>query len=1264
VTTTLILANSVDGYVHTAAGVWDDAINGAAATAVNGGNELVYGADTGYQAFQAFISFTYARPTNEVETGVAIGVRHSQHHGGFSRELRFYSHDWGASVDAADWVNPLALLSKTMVAVVMQVEGSGTSQYSWAGSDELTDIVRDGGSTTYRFVGLTDRQSIYGLNPGTDEWSAFWSSETSLDPTMVVSTLPRSTLYEVLGAQVQLSDGTWAVLESDGSTGPTISLRHVNTAGTATTKATIPIGTTASTFVAGTAGGALSTGAQQLALIRDDSDNLYVIGRQGGTTNNVAVKAYTKGVGYTWTAQTLVGGALPGSNMDPTNFAAAWHSVGGGTIAVLISRCTSDGYRGTNSEMSWAILAANAALAGMGTLIRASSIAVGTFVPTISTAQWITHTNDTGTGLDVCALSSTKGVVHTWSRRNRLGALQPTTKARYILNSSGTGFDSVFYDVPETSAGTWGVKTASGKLRVIPVDSDTCVVVSADSDSLWGLTVAVIRNSGTSSSWTLLGRVRLGNESLATMPSAATLAESAAWDATLVTGPQKVWVYYFDTANGRRLMRTGVSLQSYTATREEVEVNAAVGASGSTNHAIRVARGTATPRRNLITVANRTSGGTLSTVYIVDTPNEAPTAPTLATRANFDAGTAATFNWTFNDPDVGDTQTAFELDINTSVGVDVYDTGQLSGTISYVGAGAASAASNASLTPALPSSWQPGDLLLVAASIRNTGTGTVNTPTGWARLNTGPSGNLALMGRIARTGDTAPTVTFNGGVANATTIAQTAAFRGTDQDINTVVTASSTVSFVAAGPVPWAGLTMPATNNVGIRLAWKQDDWTSVNNEAGFTEIGEPSSTLGDDAGMVWDWQTGTLGWFGGSFTVVGGANAVSQGLSVAIRPHQAPTAGSFTLPASTISNAVAYQWRVRTWDQASASGAWSSYGTFSTGVGGTVTVTDPVADNPANVITSTYTVAWSLTGATQASYRVVVKRTDTEAEVYNSGWVTSASTTAGITSMVSDVEHRIEVTTRTAGLVESNTGTRLITPSYATPDTPSITVTATPDDGHTLVSVTNPAATGDKPDVDYNQIQRRALTGDNAGEAWVTVGAVDPNGQWQDYTAASMVTYEYRVLATAADGNTEDSDTVEETLTLQGVWIHDPVDPADVTAANYAYGGGGKGDTVEATAEGVHYAGRALPVFEFGEHETEAVDVDVQVPFGADWAAQLAALTALARTRTVQCVRDARGRRVFGVITRVNRSDRRWGTDVTFAVARADYDETYTGTP
>lgn len=68
-----------------------------------------------------------------------------------------------------------------------------------------------------------------------------------------------------------------------------------------------------------------------------------------------------------------------------------------------------------------------------------------------------------------------------------------------------------------------------------------------------------------------------------------------------------------------RLMRTGVSMVTCLTDQSEVEVSAAVGASGPTNLAVRAPRGQVDERRIMLAIANRSSGGALSLQYVFDT---------------------------------------------------------------------------------------------------------------------------------------------------------------------------------------------------------------------------------------------------------------------------------------------------------------------------------------------------------------------------------------------------------------------------------------------------------------------------------------------------------------------------------------------------------------------------------------------------------------------------------------------------------------------
>lgn len=205
--------------------------------------------------------------------------------------------------------------------------------------------------------------------------------------------------------------------------------------------------------------------------------------------------------------------------------------------------------------------------------------------------------------------------------------------------------------------------------------------------------------------------------------------------------------------------------------------------------------------------------------------------------------------------------------------------GVVTAATTFVAAGAAATANNASVTPALPAGLVVGDLVVAWASIRNSGTGTVDTPAGWTQIVA--SGNTALLGRIYDGVFAAPVITFTGGVANSDTIGQCAAFRGADILAHT----TNAQLNASAQDVSYPLATITADGCVVLYLAWKQDDWTSVATLAGAAEIGEATSTAGDDAGNVWDYiiQTTATSVAAGSFVVTGGTAQISRGLVVAL---------------------------------------------------------------------------------------------------------------------------------------------------------------------------------------------------------------------------------------------------------------------------------------------------------------------------------------------------------------------------------------------
>lgn len=1052
-------------------------------------------APTDYTFDLGYFDFAYTLDAAQLATAAHFKFTSGgAHTATVDRNLDVAEYDWSGTLDAGDLrtaaqFRALSYSGTGWFGRVASAQNATAGNAQRCGTPRL--LLRLTSTGTVRVVVASDR-AAWGIVPTVDERCDIYSADvsgTSYDPALIWTTTPLSCLNRVGGAQAMLSDGTTVVLENTAAESDIAAthllLRRVSTAGAATTIATLDIGTSPGFAT-------LHGGFQSFALAVDASDNIYVAGRQTGANTTVCVKGFVKGSGLTWTPATALNGSLSTYDAPIDACAMAWHSVGG-TKGTLVLLAASSPGTGQTNQLQGAFLSADAILAGTGTLLR-GTFDMGTLFRVYGSGfSW--YHNETMTGFDVAAAPGTtnRGYAMTYNGDDGIDTHDPAV-SRYTLAADGASFTNV-------AQSEWDritvARDANSKLRAIGIDATRCAVAGGQ------VPFQALQSIGTGA-LTNLGQANRDAITASTAPT--TLYDSLLWDTVHDAGGNRLWLYYTSASDSRRLCRTGFNLSTMLPDNTETVVNAAVGASGSTNYAIRAPRGALVGNQVIITVANKTSGGTHSTVYVADTLNIAPNAPTLTPKANFDATASATFAWTFSDPNTGDTQSAFELDIDSASGTNVYDTGYLAGLITYVGTGAPASANNASVTPALPGGWAQGDLLLAVATNRNSASATVSAP-GWTKVAT--SGNLSLLGQIATASATAPVIAVAGGSANADTLAYTVAFRGTHQDITTVVSASAAQLNSSAANIAYPTVTPPSANNAVMVIGWKADDWTSVATLAGMAEIQEGVSTIGDDAGIVSDYvlQTTAAAVASGSFTVTGGSSAISRALTVALKPASGVAGGSFVLPAGMLANGNSYQWRVRNWDSFGASGAYSSFGTFSTAAGGNVTITDPVSDYPAGVITSFYNVKWSATGTTQAAYRVEVKRVDTGATLSSTGWVSSSATNYDVTGLLTDVAQRLEVTVRNAGLVESGVGTRLLTPSYGTPEAPVLNVVSGTE--YVDIEIINPTPTGSRPEVTWNDVLRREY---GTSGAYVKIATVDPDSAYRDYAVASGVTYEYVV--------------------------------------------------------------------------------------------------------------------------------------------------------
>lgn len=201
---------------------------------------------------------------------------------------------------------------------------------------------------------------------------------------------------------------------------------------------------------------------------------------------------------------------------------------------------------------------------------------------------------------------------------------------------------------------------------------------------------------------------------------------------------------------------------------------------------------------------------------------------------------------------------------------------------SFVAAGTAAHGNNASVVPGLPAGAAAGDILLIFAAIRNLA-GTVNVPAGYVSFI--PLGNVHLIIKVHSGSESAPTVTFTGGVANATTSAQIVALRNVRSNYATANNQFNS----GLQDIAFPSLTANKINSLILAMGWKDQTWTSVATVPDYTEISEPTSTLGDDQGLVWDYLVKPTAGIvrGDAFVVTGGVASNSRGIILALANPQ-----------------------------------------------------------------------------------------------------------------------------------------------------------------------------------------------------------------------------------------------------------------------------------------------------------------------------------------------------------------------------------------
>jgi hypothetical protein len=162
----------------------------------------------------------------------------------------------------------------------------------------------------------------------------------------------------------------------------------------------------------------------------------------------------------------------------------------------------------------------------------------------------------------------------------------------------------------------------------------------------------------------------------------------------------------------------------------------------------------------------------------------------------------------------------------------------------------------ASCVPALPANWAPGDLLVLVRSSAIDGN-VDNCPDGWTDLET-EGDQLAVCGKIAAMGETAPTATNDGG-ANGAIAAQIAAYSGAPSTITGILHAgASGTTGAGSQDIATVGLTITEDNTLVIAAGMKHGTCLSggsavANGLSAFTERGDHQmDTAVSDYSFTW----------------------------------------------------------------------------------------------------------------------------------------------------------------------------------------------------------------------------------------------------------------------------------------------------------------------------------------------------------------------------------------------------------------------------
>jgi hypothetical protein len=116
---------------------------------------------------------------------------------------------------------------------------------------------------------------------------------------------------------------------------------------------------------------------------------------------------------------------------------------------------------------------------------------------------------------------------------------------------------------------------------------------------------------------------------------------------------------------------------------------------------------------------------------------------------------------------------------------------------------------------------------------------------------------------------------------------------------------------------------------------------------------------------------------------------------------------------------------------------------------------------------------------------------------------------------MESGKEYRVEISLVNSASIAVPVVSRLITPFYSEPMTPSAVISQR--DSYIEIVTVNPTPTGDRPEVLFNDIYKRRTKAGSVATDFKRIATVTNSATYKDYAVKSGASYDYQIIGRTA---------------------------------------------------------------------------------------------------------------------------------------------------